>query len=298
MKKILALLLCSLALTANAKETINIIYGFSAGDNVANYARNLAEEANKIQDKYQFTFDVKSGAGQVVAVNYVKNTPNTIFMTSGAYWVRPNFYPNESYDVHEFRTIMTQCSIPFAVASSKFASWKDVPTDRPLTVGTSGLGVVSHLTAVQLQTRYPKITVVPFKSTTDALVAAAGGQIDFGIGFLGDLAHWSEGGKLNILGTTGPKPVGGYPNLSGQGFPAVLSKMNSMHNLMVPKSWSDAKAHEIREILVKAENTRSVRIAYNLDYCEPVQIPENKLQSWFDDQNSTWTSLTKGVKIN
>ena len=140
MKKILALLLTAVALTAQAKENITIIYGFSAADNSSNYSRNLAEEANKIQDKYNFVFDVRPGAGQVVAFNYVKDTPNTIFMTSGAYWLRPNFYPTQSYDVHEMRTIMTQCSVPFAVASGKYTNWKEVPKDQPITIATSEIG--------------------------------------------------------------------------------------------------------------------------------------------------------------
>ena len=59
MKKLLtALLFAAVALSASAKETIQIIYGFSAADNSANYSRNLAEEANKIQDKYNFVFQL------------------------------------------------------------------------------------------------------------------------------------------------------------------------------------------------------------------------------------------------
>ena len=301
MKKILAVLLAAFALSAQARENITIVYGFSAADNAANYSRNLAEEANKIQDKYNFMFDVKPGAGQVIAFNHVKDTPNTIFMTSGAYWLRPNFYPNQSYDVNEFRTIMTQCSVPFAVATGKYASWKEVPKDQPITIATSGLGVVSHLTALQVQKTYPNATIIPFKSTTDALVATLGKQVDLAVGFVGDVEKYSSEtskAKLNILGTTGPKPVGKYPNLSSQGFPAALSKMNTPYNLMVPRSFSDDKAQEIREILSKVENKKSVRDSYALDYCQPFQVPAKDLARWWDEENKYWTSLTVGVKID
>jgi tripartite-type tricarboxylate transporter receptor subunit TctC len=300
MKKILAVLLATLALSVQAKENITIIYGFSAADNAANYSRNLAEEANRIQNKYNFIVDVKPGAGQVVAFNYVKDTPNTIFMTSGAYWLRPNFYPTQSYDVNEFRTIMTQCSVPFAVASGKYSSWKEVIKDQPITIATSGLGVVSHLIALQVQKTYPNATIIPFKSTTDALVATLGKQVDLAVGFVGDVEKYSNEtskNKLNILGTTGPKYVGKYPNLSAQGFPIVLAKMNTSHNLMVPRLFSEEKAHEIREILLKAENKKPVRDSYALDYCEPFQVPENELKTWWDDQNRYWTGLTVGVKL-
>jgi tripartite-type tricarboxylate transporter receptor subunit TctC len=302
MKKILTtVILTAAALSATAKETIQIIYGFSAADNSANYSRNLAEEANKIQDKYIFVFDAKPGAGQVVAYNYVKNTPNTIFMTSGAYWLRPNFYPNQSYDVNEFRTIMGQCSVPFAVASKKYDAWKSVPKDQPVTIATSGLGVVSHLTALQIQKIYPNSTIIPFKSTVDALVSAMGGQVDLAVGFVGDIekfTHEGTGNKLTILGTTGPKFVGKYANLTSQGFPAPLAKMNTPYNFMVPRNFPEDKAQEIRNILLKVEGAKSVRDAYALDYCQPYQIPEKELRAWWDEQNKYWTSLTIGVKID
>jgi len=301
MKKILAVLLAALALSVQARENITIIYGFSAADNAANYGRNLEEEANKIQNKYNFIFDVKSGGGQTVAANYIKDRSDTIFMTSGAFWLRPNFYPTQSYDVHEFRTIMTQCSVPFAVASSKYTSWKDIPKDRQITIATSGLGVVSHLTALQIQKIYPNSIIVPFKSTVDAQIATLAGQTDLTIGFVGDIEKFSDETSkrhLDILGITGPKPVGKYPTLSTQGFGTMLAKMNTPYNLMVPRSFPDAKAKEIREILLKAENAKSVRSSYALDYCQPFQVPEKDLARWWDDQNKHWTALTVGVKID
>lgn len=302
MKKLLtALVIAVAALSASAKETIQIIYGFSPADNSANYGRNLAEEANKIQDKYNFVFDAKPGAGQVVAFNYVKNTPGAIFMTSGAYWLRPNFYPTQSYDVNEYRTIMTMCSVPFAIASKKHENWKTVPKDQPITIATSGLGVVSHLTALQIQKAYPNSTIIPFKSTADAFVATMGGQVDVAVGFVGDAEKYTQEGtntKLNILGTTGPKYVGKYPNLTSQGFPAPLAKMNTPYNLMVPKSFPEDKAKEIRDILVKVENKKSVRDSYALDHCQPFQVADKDLTKWWDEQNQYWTSLTIGVKID
>jgi tripartite-type tricarboxylate transporter receptor subunit TctC len=301
MKKILAVLLTAFALSAQAKENITIIYGFSAADNAANYSRTLAEEANKIQDKYNFMFDVKPGAGQVIAFNHVKDSPNHIFMTSGAYWLRPNFYPNQSYDVNEFRTIMTQCSVPFAVASAKYSNWKDVPKDQQITIATSGLGVVSHLTALQIQKVYPNSIIIPFKSTVDALVSTLAGQTDLAVGFVGDIEKFhDEKSKrnLDILGTTGPKYVGKNPNLSSQGFPAALAKMNTPYNFMVPRSFPNAKAKEIREILLQVESKKSVRDSYALDYCQPFQVPEKDLAKWWDEQNKYWTGLTIGVKID
>jgi tripartite-type tricarboxylate transporter receptor subunit TctC len=301
MKKLVALLFCAVALTSQARENIQIIYGFSAADNAANYGRTMADEANKIQDKYNFIFDVKPGAGQVVAVNYVKNTPNAIFMTSGAFWLRPNFYPNESYNVNDFKSFMTMCSVPFSVASAKYKSWNEVPYNKPMTISTSGLGVVSHIVALEVKKNFRDMTVVPFKSVTDAMLSTLGGQTDFSVGFLGDQEKYTTDAnktKLYILGTTGPKPVGKYPNMSSQGFPVMLSKMNTPYVMMVPTTWDNAKTQEMRQILLKAEQGKSVRAAYALDHCSPFQVPENKLPAWVNEQNALWTGLTKGVTLD
>ena len=51
MKKILVAFLTLFALSAQAKETITIIYGWSPADVAANFSRTIANEANKIQDK-------------------------------------------------------------------------------------------------------------------------------------------------------------------------------------------------------------------------------------------------------
>ena len=301
MKKVLLVLLSVLSLVAQARENITIIIGFGSADNYANIGRTLAEEANKIQDRYNFIFDVKPGAGQVIAYNYVKNTPNVIFQTGSAFWIRPYLYPKDSYNIHEMRTIVTECSVPFAVGSVTYSSWDSVPKDKPLTVATSGLGVISHLVALQLQKKYPQMIVVPYKTIADAVMASVSGHVDFVVAFIGDMEKFEiekNGRRMTILGVTGTKAVGKYPTLSSNGFSSILDRANSQSSLMVPTSWNDEKAKEIRKILLQAETTKPVRDAYEIDRCIPFQIPENKLQSWWEEQNETWGKLTNGVKVD
>ena len=302
MKKLITALLCSLALTAQARETVTIIYGFSAADSSANYGRNLANEANKLQNKYNFLFDVRPGGGQSIAVNYVKNTPNQILMTSGVFWLRPGLYPDASYNSHEFKTLATMCSAPFAVGSVKFKTWRDVPIDKPITIATSGLGVISHLVAIELQKKYSNATIVPFKSTAEAVTNTLGQQVDIVVGFVGDLekyANLSDGKTgITILGITGAKPLPKYATLASQGFNSALAKMNTPYNLMIPTSWSDKKTAEVQAILLKVESTKSVRDAYQADSCMPFQVSKNQLDNWWHEQNKYWLGLSVGVKVD
>ena len=164
MKKTLAAALMAVtALTAVAKENIVIYYSWSASDTAANFHRVLADEANKIQDRYNFVFDVKPGAGGSIAANHVLNQPNAVLATASAFFIRPNFFPNESHDISKFQELFPQCSAPAVITSKKYKTWADVPTDKPVTIGMSGMGTTTHLIAAQIAKKYPNLTIVPFK---------------------------------------------------------------------------------------------------------------------------------------
>ena len=216
MKTILALFLAlGISFAAAAKENITIYYAWGPGDSVANYSRTLAAEANKIQDKYNFVFDTKPGAGGAIASNHVLATPNSILAHSTAFFVRPVVFPNESYDLTKYREQYVHCMAPMSITSTKFKTWKDVPADAKVSVGISGLGVTTHLAAIEMQKRFPNLNIVPFKSTNDSMLSMVAGQTDFHIGFISEAEQWSKENakaerKVSVLGITGTKVINGY----------------------------------------------------------------------------------------
>ena len=302
MKKILAIVLATLALCVQAKENVTIVYGWSPSDPAANFHRALANEANKIQDKYNFMFDSRPGAGASIAAQYVLNTPDTILATSSAFFIRPNFFPNESHDVSRYRELMPQCEPPLHVVSKKYQSWREVPTDQAITIAVSGLGVTTHLAATEIAKKYPLAIIVPFKSTTDSVVSVIAGVTDFSVNFAGDSEQYvnsSEGkNKLYLLGVTGVVPDGKVPTLSSQGFPKILETMTAPAHLVVPNSISDSKFREWRDILVRAGRSAEVHAAFAVDHCTAMnQMPEEQLAPWYDRQITSWRRITSGVTL-
>lgn len=284
-----------------SKEVVTIVYSWSPADVAANFHRTLAEEANKIQNKYTFVFDTKPGAGGTIAANYVSNNPNTILATASAFFIRPNFFPNESQDLNNFKELMPQCSAPGLISSHKYKSWKEVPTDQPLTIGVSGMGTTTHLIATQVAKKYPKMVVVPFKSTSEALMSVLSNNTDFAVNFIGDSAQYTNSKspkKIYMLGVTGDQTINGIAPLITQGFPKSLSRMNIPAQLVVPKTLPDTKFREWREILVKAGRAKSVNDAFAVDYCQSLnQMPEENLQGYYNLQVSEWQRLSSGVSL-
>ena len=302
MKKLfLSVLLTVLSATAMSKEVVTIVYSWSPADVAANFHRTLVEQANRIQNKYTFVFDTKPGAGGSIAANYVANNPNTVLATASAFFIRPNFFPNESHDLNNFKELMPQCSAPGVVTSSKYKSWKDVPTDQPLTIGVSGMGTTTHLIAAQIIKRYPKMTVVPYKSTSEAVISVLSGNIDFAVNFMGDSAQYTKDSspkKIYALGITGDQPINGVAPLVTQGFTKSLARMNVPAQLVVPKNMSDAKFNDLRQILVQAGGSKTVNDSFAVDHCQSMnQMPTENLQGYYNLQVSEWQRLSTGVSL-
>ncbi len=301
MKKLLAILLSAVAFTASARENITIFYAWGPGDSVANYHRTMAAEANKIQDKYNFIFDTKPGAGGAIASNHVLTTPNSVLAHSTAFFVRPVVFPNESYDLTKFKEQYVHCMAPMAVTSTKYKTAKEVPNNA--SVGISGLGVTTHLAALELKKRYPALNIVPFKSTNDSMLSMVSGQTDLHIGFISEAEQWSKENansnrKVTVLGITGTKVVNGYQPLVNQGFDRSFADMNVGHHLVVPASVDEPKRREFHAIFAKAAQAPSVRAAYAVDYCEPQTVTVDGLDKFFAFHTEYWKKLASAVKLN
>ena len=300
MKKfLLAMIMAATTITASAREQITLVYSWGFGDSIAGINRALVKEANEIQDRYHFLFDAKPGAGGSIAANHVAKAPNTILISSSAFYIRPVVYPNESYDLSRYQVLLTQFDCPMAITAGKYDAWSKLPQDRPLTIGTSGLGVTTHLAATQIQARYKNMQVVPFKATSESLLSAVSGQTDLHVAFLSEPEAWSKNDSrnLHVLGITGRTAVKQYQPLVNQGFPAILGDMNVPFQLIVPADFPADKYHEIREILQKAMKSRSVKDLYAIDYCTGTE-DRRDMKAFFKSQSDMWRRLASGVKVN
>ena len=305
MKKLFAILLSAFAISATAKENITLYYSWGAGDTAANFYRELVRDANASQDKYNFLFDVKPGAGGTVAANYVVNNSSNndlLWINSSAGFIRPNLFPSDSHDMSKFRSFLPMCVAPFVVTSEKYSDWKQVPKDANLTIGVSGVGTTTYLVALQIAKQYPNMVVVPFKSTSEALLGTLSGSTDFAVAFFGDSEQFTKdstvGKKLHWLGITGKHTVKNTQPLANQGFVKVLSEMSTPQQIFAPKSMPEAKFQELRKILVKSANTKSVKDIQMLDSCvSNSKIADKELDPWFNYQADLWKRLTTGVIV-
>ena len=278
-------------------ETITIVWPFGMGETQAQYSRSLIDELNNNQKKYTFILDNKPGAGATIGAKYVAATPNTVLAASTAFFVRPNFYPEESHHPTDFRPLMTQCAAPMVIVSKRYKSWKDIDNQQSINIGISGMGATSHLMAMEIKRRYPNAVPVPYKGTREASIDAANGTLDMSVAFLGEVEGFLDDGKLYALGISGLKRVKGIPTLESQGFAGVKEVVN-MHSLLVPRTMTESQYIELRKLVLVAAQARSVQTAYRVDYCEPSELTTTQTINWFLQQIDMWKRLSQGVSLD
>jgi tripartite-type tricarboxylate transporter receptor subunit TctC len=302
MKKILAILLSTFALTVYSAENVTIIYSWTAADTAANYYRAMAESANRVQKKYNFIVDYKPGAGGAIAATHVAKTPNTILATSSAFFIRSNLYPESGYNQDNYKELLPVCFGPFGISSAKYKSWKEVPTNQHLTIGISGMGTTTHLTAIQIAKRYPNLDIIAFKSTSEAVMSALTGQTDFAVNLLGDSNQYetdnNSKSRLYVLGIGGTKFINNHALLIDQGFGPAMARMGSPAQLIVPLSVSDEKYTEWRKILGDAVKSPVGKKAIAEDFCSPTRemLSEDPV-AYYNESKHFWKKMTNGIEV-
>jgi tripartite-type tricarboxylate transporter receptor subunit TctC len=281
---------------AQAQQVITIVWPFGMGDTQAQYSRSLVDELNKNQKTYTFILENKPGAGATIGAKYVAATPNAILASSTAFFVRPNFYPNESHRATDFRPLMTQCAAPMVIVSKRYQRWQDIDPQARINIGISGLGATSHLMAMEIKKRYPNATPIPYKGTREASIDAANGNLDMSVAFLGEVEGLLDDGKLYALGISGAKRVKGIATLESQGFAGVKEVVN-MHSLLVPMTMPELQYIELRKLALEAARAASVQTAYQVDHCESSELNTAQTINWFLQQIAMWKRLSQGVSI-
>ena len=64
MKKLIVLILATVAMSSQAAQIVSIVWPFNIGSTQANYARALVTEANKTQNKFTFVLENKTASNK------------------------------------------------------------------------------------------------------------------------------------------------------------------------------------------------------------------------------------------
>ena len=290
-KKLILIFALTLTSMAQAREIINIVWGFSIGSNQANTVRLMCEELNKTQDKYTFVLVAKPGAGGSIAANTVaKNPTNTLVSMSSSFIIRPFFEKTETtHDLDNFIPILVQgTGSPLYVVSGKYTSMNQVLTAPNVSIGVSGTGSISHMVASEIASINKTANIVFFKSMQDAGIAAAGGHIDTAIGLYTDVKSVLDSNKVEMLAYTGKVDVMNKNMLATQFKISEARELTANYAIFASKEMPQDRYIELHKLLARAQLRAPVVDSLLRDQLNISTLSINQSVTWYNNERIYW----------
>jgi tripartite-type tricarboxylate transporter receptor subunit TctC len=295
MKKIFTIVSFLLITTsAFAQKVVPIVWPFSPASSQANLIRATIDSANTQQNKYQFVFQNKPGAGGTVAVLSAKESKElSVLATSSSFYIRPLLY-KDSHNVDDFTMVAPLCNAqPLAIFSKKINRLSDVQ-DREASIGVLP-GSITTLAVKAIKRENPGIRIleVPYKGTPEATSDMLGSHIDGSVDFIGSTVTSRFGNDIKVLGMTGTRSYNGYPTFQSLKIKG-LEQMTVDYFFFVNKSVDGATKQELYKILTDALTERTKTICED-DFGHIVKTPYNQLDAVHQSNKTLWEKQTAGI---
>jgi len=295
LKKLLTSFLLVLATTSYAKERVIAMWPFTPASTQGSYFRAILEQANKEQDKYEFVFENKTGAGGAIATQDIATvrTGTRILAHSAAYYARPFLYTDTPYNFEQFKPLMVMGFAPAALIT-KNKTLDQLLAQKKINVSTSGAGSSTHLLAEAFFKQYKEgrdIVMVHYRDSNEAAKDVIGGQVDASFEFLGDAK--ARGDLVTIVGITGKSKIENFKLLPN------MEDLVGIFAIYAPKDMPTGQVAEIQTMLLKAEKHNLVQTLYKKDYTYKdynMTVPSD-LTSWYTHTIKQFEIYTKGIKL-
>jgi tripartite-type tricarboxylate transporter receptor subunit TctC len=291
MKKIVMTCLMAFAVTATAQTTVPVVWPFSLASTQGAMVREIVQEANTIQKKYQFVLDHKPGAGGAVAVQHTlsQRTPVVLAHTN-SYFIRPHVSQEGSYDTDLLQVVSAYCeNQPLALIAKNFSTLADLDRKPNLTVGVIA-GSITQLVSQELARQRPRLqlTEVGFKGTPEITLSMLGDHIDISIDFLASVSD----DRIRVLGITGTIAVGAHKTMRSQGLQNFDNITNSYY-LLINRQTDPALAAELSGIMTRASQGVRVQEFCRKDHGQPADITGQAAQRLATARRDFWANQIK-----
>ncbi|HEV2627016.1 MAG TPA: tripartite tricarboxylate transporter substrate binding protein [Pseudolabrys sp.] len=213
-------------------QTIKIIVPLPAGSAADTVARVISKELSVKLNQTVIVVNRPGASGEIGTSEVAKADPDgyTFGIATTTTLVTAPLLNTAKYDpVKDIAPVALIGTSPYVlvvnakVPAQNLKEFIALAKKRPVTYSSVGEGSLAHLAAsLFARTSGIKLTEVPYKSSTLAIVDLLSGRIDSQFGILTTTHQYIKEGKLRALGITSTKRVARFPDLptlSEEGLP-------------------------------------------------------------------------------
>ena len=296
---------------AQVLDSTKIVAGFAPGGTADTVSRRVAD---KLQPAYAKSAVVenKTGAGGQIAVSFVKAAaPDgaTMLLTPmSMLGIYPHTYKKLAYDPVADLTPVSAAALfdyGFAVGPMVPASVKTVPeflewckaNPTQANFGSPAAGSSPHFIGALLgKAGNVDLRHIAFRGTQPAVLDLMGGQIAAVSGPSGDFAPHVAGGKVRVIGTSGPRRGRFTPNISTlqeQGFKDMA--FTEWFGFFLPAKVSPEVVTRLNAAIRAALASQDVIDGLASLYLEPLPTSPAQLAGMLKADTDRWGPLVKAV---
>ena len=296
---------------AQMLESTKIVAGFAPGGTADTVSRRVAD---KLQPGYAKSAVVenKTGAGGQIAVSFVKAAApdgGTMLLTPmSMLGIYPHTYKKLAYDPVADLTPVSAAALfdyGFAVGPMVPASVKTVPdflewckaNPTQANFGSPAAGSSPHFIGALLgKAGNVDLRHIAFRGTQPAVLDLMGGQIAAVSGPSGDFAPHVAGGKVRVIGTSGPRRgrfTPNIPTLQEQGFKDMA--FTEWFGFFLPAKVPAEVVTRLNAAIRAALASQDVIDGLASLYLEPLPTSPAQLAGMLKADTALWGPLVKAV---
>jgi tripartite-type tricarboxylate transporter receptor subunit TctC len=289
---------------------IKLVVAFTAGGTTDFVARLLAERLRTSLGQAVIV-ENRPGANGAIAAEYVaKSEPDgtTLFFTTvGAVAINPALRGNLAYDplkdfapvgLAVFNSTMLVVNATMPVNSARELA--ALARERPVTIGITGLGAISHLGLELFQAAAGvKFQAVPYRGASQAVTDLLGGQLDGLFGDVPTVIAQINAGKLKALAATSQERSDIFPDVPTfveQGFVDTVG--NQWAGTLAPALTPPVVTAKLNAAFNAALNDPQLRGKLRQAGVTPSPSSAEEFARYLRDEIARWGKLIreKGIK--
>jgi tripartite-type tricarboxylate transporter receptor subunit TctC len=244
----------------------------------------IINEANSQQKDYNFILEFRPGGEQIIAVNALKDQPNSRLAI-----IAPKFVEHVKtgrLNKNDYIPIHALGDACWAVITNVGNSQQGVASlarVQEIVVGSVGIGNATHLTALQIGSKYNvPVQFIPFKSNNDALMSIIGGHgVNFGLERARIVEQFKEkNSNLKILGMSCPVRHPEYSDIPTLAEQKIQTPY--VFNIIVAHTgMPDGKRRRLGEILNTATKSVGAKEIFKLSDMTPPVFSGQSVEDYF-----------------
>jgi len=289
---------------------LRLVVAFTAGGTTDFVARLLADKMKGPLGQ-SVIVENKPGANGAIGAEFVaKSDPDgytLFFTTAGAVAINPAFRKNLAYDpVADFAPVglavknSTLVVVRSNLEANNAKELVALARQRPITVGVTGIGAISHLGLELFQSAAGvKFQHVPYRGAAQAITDLIGGQLDGLVADVPTVLTQIRAGKIKALGATSQERSELFPDvptLVEQGFPDTVA--DQWGAVLAPAKTPPAIIAKLNAAMLAALNDPELRSKLTQAGVIPAPSSPQNFALYLQDEIARWGKLIreKGIK--